>query len=77
MKVFLLLILVIGLVFVIGAVIVSLQSAVSARCKRRANDPLFYLTRHERREYSRAIAKRKLSEADEAYYQRLNDMLTR
>ncbi|QFG10279.1 hypothetical protein J4U00_gp049 [Mycobacterium phage DyoEdafos] len=55
----------------------SLQSAVSARRKRRANDPLFYLTRRERREYSRAIAKRKLSEADEAYYQRLNDMLTR
>ncbi|AXH67855.1 hypothetical protein J4T99_gp049 [Mycobacterium phage Bromden] len=54
-----------------------MQSAVSARRKRRASDPLFYLTRHERREYARAVAKRKLSEADDAYYQRLNDMLTR
>ncbi|QFG14287.1 hypothetical protein PBI_TOURACH_49 [Mycobacterium phage Tourach] len=34
-----------------------------------------YLTRQERREHARALAKRHLSEADEAYYQRLNNML--
>ncbi|ALF00356.1 hypothetical protein SEA_ARCHIE_50 [Mycobacterium phage Archie] len=42
---------------------------------KRANDPLQYLTRKERREHARALAKRHLSEADEAYYQRLNEML--
>ncbi|WP_164480708.1 hypothetical protein [Mycolicibacterium nivoides] len=67
------------LLAVIGLVIVAtiqwLRNAVLDRRLRRANDPLQYLTRQERREHARALAKRHLSEQDEAYYQRLNDML--
>lgn len=57
------------------AVIAWLRNAVLGRRLKRAKDPLQYLTRQERREYARALAKRHLSEQDELYYQRLSNML--
>ncbi|AGT13049.1 hypothetical protein CROSSROADS_50 [Mycobacterium phage Crossroads] len=63
------------IVLAVVAAVQWLRNAVLDRRLRRANDPLQYLTRQERREHARALAKRHLSEADEAYYQRLNDML--
>ncbi|QOC56712.1 hypothetical protein SEA_ROSE5_47 [Mycobacterium phage Rose5] len=42
---------------------------------KRANDPLQYLTRAERREHARLIAKRQLSDEEQAYLERLDGWL--
>ncbi|ADL71012.1 hypothetical protein SEQ_HALENA_47 [Mycobacterium phage Halena] len=52
-----------------------MRNAVLDRRLKRANDPLQYLTRAERREHARLLAKRQLSDEEQAYFERLDGWL--